>query len=78
MYTQREIKKQWFKCRSDEFITNVNKGDEERGGQTLLQIAVIGKGRKRIEKIENRSKGVFIGTNQGDGEGKKGSRKDRK
>ena len=63
MYTQLEIKKQWFKCWSDEFITNVNKGDEERGGQTLLQIGVIGKGRKRIEKIENRSKGVFIGTN---------------
>ena len=31
MYAQREIKKQWFKCWSDQFITNVNKGDEERG-----------------------------------------------
>ena len=56
MYTRREIKKQWFKCWSDQFITNVNKGDEERGGQTLLRIRLMGKGRKRIEKIENRSK----------------------
>ena len=30
MYTRREIKKQWFKCWSDQFITNVNKGDEVR------------------------------------------------
>ena len=63
MYTQHEIKKQRFKCWSDQFITNVNKGDEERGGWTLLQIGVVGKGRKGIEKIGNRSKGVFIGTN---------------
>ena len=63
MYTQCEIKKHQFKCWSNQFITNVNKGDEERGGWTLLQIGVMGKGRKRIEKIENRSKGVFIGTN---------------
>ena len=62
MYAWCEIKKQRFKCWSDQF-TNVNKGDEERGGWTLLQIGVMGKGRKRIEKIENRSKGVFIGTN---------------
>jgi len=54
MYTQHEIKKQWFKCRSDEFITNVNKGDEERGGQTLLQIGVMWKGRWAIEKKEAR------------------------
>ena len=78
MYARREIKKQRFKCWSDQFITNVNKGGEERGRRTLLLLGVMGKGRKRIEKIENRSKGVFIGTNQGDGEGKKGSRKDRK
>ena len=30
MYTQRENKKQWLKCWSDQFITNFNKGDEER------------------------------------------------
>ena len=42
MYARREIKKQWFKCWSDQFITNVNKGDEERGGQTLLRIGVMG------------------------------------
>ena len=55
MYAWRETKKQRFKCWS-QFITNVNKGDEERGGQTLLRIRLMGKGRKRIEKIENRSK----------------------
>ena len=44
MYTWCEIKKQRFKCWSDEFITNVNKGDEERGGWTLLQIGVMEKG----------------------------------
>ena len=37
---------------SDQFITNVNKGDEERGGRTLLRIGVMGKGRRAIEKIE--------------------------
>ena len=37
---------------ADQFITNVNKGEEERGGRTLLQIGVIGKGRQVIEKIE--------------------------
>ena len=52
MYAQREIKKQWFKCQSDQFITNVNKVDEERGGWTLLWIRVMGKGRRAIEKIE--------------------------
>ena len=56
MYTRHEIKKQRFKCWSDQFITNVNKADEEREGQTLLQVGVMGKGRKVIEKIENRSK----------------------
>lgn len=55
MYARREIKKQRFKCWSDQFITNVNKGDEERGGRTLLWTGVMGKGRKAIEKIENRS-----------------------
>ena len=29
MYTQHEIKKQWFKCWSDQFITNLNQGDGE-------------------------------------------------
>ena len=52
MYTWCEIKKQRFKCWSDQFITNVNKEDEERGGQTLLRIGVMGKGRRAIEKIE--------------------------
>jgi len=56
MYAWHEIKKQWFKCWSDQFITNVNKEDEERGGQTLLRIGVMGKGRREIEKIGNRSK----------------------
>ena len=56
MYTWREIKKQRFKCWSDQFITNVNRGDGERGGRTLLWIGVMEKGRKAIEKIENRSK----------------------
>ena len=51
MYTQHEIKKQQFKCWSDQFITNLNQGDEERGGQTLLQIGVTGKGRRAIEEI---------------------------
>ena len=39
MYARHEIKKQRFKCWSDQFITNVNKGDEERGG--LLQTATF-------------------------------------
>ena len=52
MYAWSEIKKQRFKCSSDQFITNVNKGDEERGGRTLLWIGVMGKGRQAIEKIE--------------------------
>jgi len=52
MYARSEIKKQRFKCWSDQFITNVNKGDEERGGRTLLRIGVMGKGRQEIEKIE--------------------------
>ena len=52
MYARREIKKQPFKCWSDHFITNVNKGDEEMGGRTLLRIGVLGKGRRAIEKVE--------------------------
>ena len=52
MYAWSEIKKQRFKCWFYQFITNVNKGDEERGGRTLLQIGVMGKGRQPIEKIE--------------------------
>ena len=52
MYARREIKKQRFKCWSDQFITNVNKRDGERGGRTLLRIGVMGKGRRAIEKIE--------------------------
>ena len=56
MYARREIKKQRFKCWSDQFITNVNKGDEERGGRTLLRIGVMGKGRQTIEKIERNKK----------------------
>jgi len=45
MYARHEIKKQRFKCWSDQFITNINKGDEEREGWTLLRIGVMGKGR---------------------------------
>ena len=52
MYARREIKKQRFKCWSDQFIINVNKRDGERGGRTLLRIGVMGKGRWVIEKIE--------------------------
>ena len=48
MYTRREIKKQRFKCWSDQFITNVNKGDGERGGRTPLRVRVKGEGRKAI------------------------------
>jgi len=51
MYGRREIKKQRFKCWSDQFITNVNKGVEEREGRALLRIGVMGKGRRAIEKI---------------------------
>ena len=52
MYARREIKKQRFKCWSDQFIINVNKRDGERGGRTLLRIGVMGNGRRAIEKIE--------------------------
>ena len=64
MYTQREIKKQWFKCWSDQFITNVNKGDEERGGRTLLRIGVMGKGKQVIGKVgeEQEVRKAGIGT----------------
>ena len=49
MYARREIKKQRFKCWSDQFITNLNKGDGEEEDR---QFRVIGKGRWAIEKIE--------------------------
>ena len=52
MYTPHEIKKQRSRCRSNQFITNVNKGDEERRGRTLLRIGVMGKRRQATEKIE--------------------------
>ena len=54
MYTRREIKKQRFKCWSDQFITNLNQGDG--GGWTLLWIGVMEKGRRAIEKVGNRNK----------------------
>ena len=63
MYTRCETKKQRFKCWSDQFITNVNKGDEERGGRTLLQIG----GKGKTDTI----------TAWGNGEGKASDRKDR-
>ena len=50
MYARPEIKKQRFKCWSDQFITNVNKGDEERGGWTLLWIVVMGKASDRKDR----------------------------
>jgi len=50
MYARHEIKKQQLKCWSDQFITNVNKGDEEREGRMLLQVRVKGEGRKAIAK----------------------------
>jgi len=61
MHTWREIKKQQSRCWSDQFITNVSKGDGERGGWTLLWIGVTRKGRKAIEKTENRSKDYKLG-----------------
>ena len=50
MYARREIKKQRFKCWSNQFITNVNKGNEERGGRTLLRIGVMGKASDRKDR----------------------------
>ena len=49
MYTRREIKKQQFKCWSDQFITNLNQEDGE--GEDG-RFRVMGKGRRAIEKIE--------------------------
>ena len=49
MYTWREIKKQRFKCWSDQFITNLNQGHGEGEDR---QFRVMGKGRWVIEKIE--------------------------
>ena len=51
MYTRREIKKHQSRCWSDQFITNLNKGDGE--GEDG-QFRVIGKGRWVIEKTEAR------------------------
>jgi len=53
MYAWRQIKKQRFKCWSDQFITNVNRGDGERGGRTLLRIGVMGKGRRAKQKLQS-------------------------
>ena len=50
MYTRCEIKKQRFKCWSDQFTTNVNQGDGRKGGRTLLQVRVKGEGGKVIAK----------------------------
>ena len=49
MYTWHEIRKQWFKCWSDQFIADLNQedGEGEDGG-----FRVMGKGRWAIEKIE--------------------------
>ena len=58
MYAQREIKKQRFECWSNQFITNVNKGDEERGGRTLLRVRIKGEGRKAIEKNRKEARTV--------------------
>ena len=54
MYARHEIKKQRFKCWSDQFITNVNKKDGERGGRTLLRIGVMGKGKASDRKDRKR------------------------
>ena len=59
MYARRETKKQQFKCWSNQFISNVNKRDEERGGRTLLQIGAMRKGSSAKQKIGNRSKEYF-------------------
>ena len=48
MYTRREIKKQRSRCWSNQFITNLNKGDGKRGGRTLLRIVVMGKRRQAM------------------------------
>ena len=61
MYTRREIKTQGFKCWSNQFITNVNKGDEERGGQTLLRVRVKREGRKAIAKNRKKARIVKAG-----------------
>ena len=57
MHNRRNIKKQqWLKWWSNQFITNLNKGRWGRGGRTLVRIGVMGRGRKAMEKIGNRSK----------------------
>ena len=49
MKQRHEIKKQRFRCWSDQFITNINKGDGE--GEDG-RFRVMGKGRPALEKIE--------------------------
>ena len=49
MYIRREIKKQWSRCWSNQFITNLNKGDGEGDN---VKFRVIGYGRQTIEQIE--------------------------
>ena len=49
MYIQHEIKKQWFKCWFNQFITNLN---QEDGKGEDGRFRVMGKGRCMIEKIE--------------------------
>ena len=49
MYARHEIKKQRFKCWSDQFITTLN---QENGEGEDRCFRVMGKGRRMIEKIE--------------------------
>ena len=62
MYARREIKIQRFKCWSDQFITNVNKGDEERGRSDTVTDWGDGEGkasdRKNRKKQELRKAGI--------------------
>ena len=62
MYARREIKKQRFKCWSNQFITNVNKGDEERGRSNTVTDWGDGEGkasdRKNRKKQELRKAGI--------------------
>ena len=61
MYTRCEIKKQRFKCWSEQFITNLNQEDEE--GEDG-RFRVMGKRRRAVEKIgkrqELRKAGIVI------------------
>ena len=51
MYTRHEIKKQWFKCWSDQLITNLN---QESGEGEDGRFRVMGKRRRAVEKIGKR------------------------